>query len=442
MRLVWHAVGCAAVWATVCLMAQAQEKSEKGEKAPAVPTAKAKAKEEPQQPPAGKAKGKEVPKASEPAASEPPATAEQFPELHKRWQDLDAQLNGLAEQFAKAPSAEEKKVIRTRYVKLVQESEKLLPQLRSAAEAAFAAAPGKDPDVTKIVMGLVAFEYRRDDYEAALKLAKALFDVEVTEPALYAVAGAAAYHTDDYDQAEKWLTMAKDANKLDLEMTALLTDLPKRREAWAKEQEIRQKEAEADDLPRVKLETTKGTIVIELFENEAPQTVGNFVSLVEAKKYDGTLFHRVLPGFMAQGGDPQGTGIGGPGYTIYDELEGENYRRHFRGSLSMANEGQPNSGGSQFFLAFRATTHLDGKHTVFGRVIEGIDVLAKLQRRSPGAGPDIDLPAADKIIKAEVVRKREHDYKPTKVEKKEPAEGKGVKGKAEKSQPKEGKKTP
>jgi cyclophilin family peptidyl-prolyl cis-trans isomerase len=423
MRLVWHAVGCVALWATVGLAAQAQEKSDKGEKAPAAPAAKAK--EQPQQPP---------------EASEPKATAEQFPELFQRWQELDARLNELGEQFAKAPSSEEKKVIRARYVKLVQESEKLLPQLRSAAEAAFAAAPGKDADVTKIVMGLVALEYRRDDYEAALKLAQALFDAQVTEPALYGLAGAAAYHSDDYDQAEKWLTTAKESNKLDAEATAYLTDLPKRKEAWNKEQEIRKKEADADDLPRVKLETSKGTIVVELFENEAPQTVGNFVSLVEAKKYDGTLFHRVLPGFMAQGGDRQGTGSGGPVYTIYDEIDGANYRRHFRGSLSMANTGQPNSGGSQFFLTFRATTHLDGKHTVFGRVIEGMEVLAKLQRRNPAGGPELDLPAADKIIKAELVRKREHEYKPTKVEKKaEPAEEKGAKGKSEKSKGANGK---
>jgi cyclophilin family peptidyl-prolyl cis-trans isomerase len=440
MRLVWHAVGCAALLATVCLTAWAQEKSDKAQKAPAEPAAKAKAKEPPP-PPASKAKGKEKPqpaKASEPAAKTkakveaPPATAEQFPELYKQWQDLEARLDDLGAQFARAPSAEEKKVIRARYAKLVEESEKLLPSLRSAAEAAFAAAPGKDPDVTKVITGLVAYEYYHDNYEAAVKLAKGLFDAQVTEPALYAVAGAAAYHTDDYDQAEKWLTIAKEANKLDLEMTAFLTDLPKRREVWGKEQELRKKEAEADDLPRVKLETSQGTIVVELFENEAPQTVANFISLVEAKKYDGTLFHRVMAGFMAQGGDPQGTGTGGPGYTIYDELEGDNYRRHFRGSLSMANTGQPNSGGSQFFLTFRATTHLDGKHTVFGRVIEGIEVLAKLQRRSAEGGHALDLPPADKIDKAEVIRKRDHEYKPTKVEKKEPAGGKGVKGKAEK----------
>src|SRR5262249_42783381 len=158
----------------------------------------------------------------------------------------------------------------------------------------------------------------------------------------------------------------------------------------------------ANDLPRVKLETTKGTIIIELFENEAPQTVGNFVSLVEKKFYDGLTFHRVLGGFMAQGGDPTGTGTGGPGYHILCECFKPEARQHCRGTLSMAHAGR-DTGGSQFFLTFRPTTHLNGRHTAFGRVIEGMDVLAKLQRRDPQAA---NPPEPDKIVKAKVLRKR------------------------------------
>jgi cyclophilin family peptidyl-prolyl cis-trans isomerase len=161
----------------------------------------------------------------------------------------------------------------------------------------------------------------------------------------------------------------------------------------------------------VKLETNKGVMVIELFENEAPQTVGNFVSLVEGKKYDKLTFHRVLPGFMAQGGDPEGTGAGGPGYEIYCECYKPDYRRHFRGTLSMAHAGK-DTGGSQFFLTFRPTTHLNGKHTAFGRVIEGMDVLAKLQRIDPERPSSV---RPDTIVKAEVLRKRDHKYEPTKV---------------------------
>jgi peptidylprolyl isomerase/peptidyl-prolyl cis-trans isomerase B (cyclophilin B) len=149
---------------------------------------------------------------------------------------------------------------------------------------------------------------------------------------------------------------------------------------------------------------------VELFEDQAPNTVASFISLVEKGFYDGILFHRVIAGFMAQGGDPTGTGGGGPGYRFKDELNTPEARMHFRGSLSMANSG-PDTNGSQFFLTFRPTPHLNGRHTVFGRVIEGMDVLANLNRVQPpktGGPPE----NADKIVKATVVRKRDHEYKP------------------------------
>ena len=169
------------------------------------------------------------------------------------------------------------------------------------------------------------------------------------------------------------------------------------------------KEAEADDLPRVKLETSKGPIVVELFENEAPNTVANFVSLVEKGFYDGLTFHRVLPHFVAQGGDPKGDGSGGPGYSIACEWPNDPNRMHFRGVLSMAHAGR-DTGGSQFFLTMLPTPHLNDLHTVFGRVIEGAELLSELQRvdpQNPTAGKE-----PDRIVKATVVRKRDHAYEP------------------------------
>src|SRR3954454_20538708 len=113
-------------------------------------------------------------------------------------------------------------------------------------------------------------------------------------------------------------------------------------------------------------DTSRGKIVVELFPKEAPKTVNNFVFLARDKFYDGTKFHRVIPDFMVQGGDPEGTGSGGPGYRFNDELK-NTPRRHQRGSLSMANAG-PNTNGSQFFITHVATDWLDGKQTVFGQV--------------------------------------------------------------------------
>ena len=129
-----------------------------------------------------------------------------------------------------------------------------------------------------------------------------------------------------------------------------------------------------------RIRTEKGEIVVELYAADAPLTVENFVNLARSGFYDGTTFHRVIPGFMAQGGDPTGTGRGGPGYQFADEISS---RRHdSAGVLSMANAG-PNTNGSQFFITLAPTRHLDGRHTVFGRVTSGMDVLRRISERDP-----------------------------------------------------------
>ena len=128
--------------------------------------------------------------------------------------------------------------------------------------------------------------------------------------------------------------------------------------------------------PHIIMETDKGTMKIELFEQDAPGTVENFITLIEKGFYDGLTFHRVIDDFMIQGGCPRGTGTGGPGYTIKCEI---NPNKHLRGSLSMAHAGK-DTGGSQFFICHSPQPHLDGVHTVFGRVIEGLDVVDAIRK--------------------------------------------------------------
>jgi len=125
------------------------------------------------------------------------------------------------------------------------------------------------------------------------------------------------------------------------------------------------------------LQTTMGDVKIELLDDTMPITTGNFRKLVEKGFYNGTIFHRVIPNFMIQGGDPEGTGFGGPGYTIKDELPANN--RNARGTLSMANAG-PNTGGSQFFINVVDNRGLDRKHPVFGRVVSGMEVVDAITR--------------------------------------------------------------
>jgi len=128
----------------------------------------------------------------------------------------------------------------------------------------------------------------------------------------------------------------------------------------------------------VTMETIRGSIVIELYPEHAPKTVNNFVFLAREGYYDGVSFHRVIPDFVIQGGDPTGTGRGGPGYKFEDEVKG-NPLRHETGVLSMANAG-PNTNGSQFFITHSPQPHLDGKHTVFGKVTSGMDVVNAIRQ--------------------------------------------------------------
>ncbi len=125
--------------------------------------------------------------------------------------------------------------------------------------------------------------------------------------------------------------------------------------------------------PKVAMETTMGNVEIELFQDRAPKTAGNFRTLVEKGFYNGLVFHRVIDGFMIQGGCPKGTGTGGPGYEIPDEF-GAGLRHTSEGILSMANAG-PNTGGSQFFITLAPTPWLDGKHAIFGKVTKGIEIV-------------------------------------------------------------------
>ena len=162
--------------------------------------------------------------------------------------------------------------------------------------------------------------------------------------------------------------------------------------------------------PTVTIETNHGTITAEMYMDKAPKTAGNFIDLAKKGYYDDLIFHRVIEDFMIQGGCPDGTGTAGPGYNIPDEFA-EGLAHTAKGIFSMANAG-PNTGGSQFFLTFLPTDYLNGRHTVFGRVVDGFDVLHKLQRRNPESP---NPPNPDKIVEAKVLKKRNHPYVPKKV---------------------------
>ena len=164
------------------------------------------------------------------------------------------------------------------------------------------------------------------------------------------------------------------------------------------------------------INTSEGTIVCRLFDKEAPKTVGNFTDLAEGKRdwthpssgkkskdrlYDGTIFHRVIPNFMIQGGDPAGNGMGGPGYKFEDETKGSAHKFDKPGKLAMANSG-PNTNGSQFFITVAPTAWLTGNHTIFGEVVEGQDVADKIANVPRGAQ---DKPKKDVVLQSVVIER-------------------------------------
>lgn len=355
----------------------------------------------------GRGVAADVPAAVNDSATPSSDAKQNFTKAQQELKRLIGELAALQAEYQQ-PGADKQR-IEARFNAARDEARLAAASLETSATAVVLAEPNNEAAV-QVVRDVIQGAMASDDARKALAVTETLRKAGAADGPTLLAGATAAMTVSKLDEATEFVKAAAaagvDADKIESLERAIAAERPKVEAEMAK----RAAEAEADDLPRVKIETTKGTIVVELFENEAANTVANFISLVEQHFYDGTPFHRVIPQFMAQGGDPTGTGTGGPGYAIACECETPGARKHFLGSLSMAHAGK-NTGGSQFFLTFRPTEHLDGRHTVFGRVIEGFDVLPKLQRtEGERAGGE-----PDRILKAEVLRKRDHEYVPDKL---------------------------
>lgn len=302
--------------------------------------------------------------------------------LLKQWKDLDAELAAKEVEFQTAleTETEQRQILRDQYTVLVGQANDLVGRIKAAAITAFKA-NSNDESAAKLLVGIIMNDAEFGRHNDAIKLGETLISANV--------------------DGTLFETGAK-ADRLSVDSKELLEELF-----------IRNNQMKQNDLPQVKIETSKGEMVVELFEDEAPNTVANFISLVESKFYDGLKFHRVIEGFAAQAGDPKGDGTGGPGYKIACECYSPDSRRHFVGSLSMAHAGK-DTGGSQFFITLNRTEAQDGKHTVFGRIIKGIDVLDKLSRNAmmSAAIPNAETDVINSMV---VLRKRDHEYVPIKI---------------------------
>jgi len=298
------------------------------------------------------------------------------------WKELDSQLNASKSEYdAATQDVEKQDEIRKNYQFLVDQANELVEELKTAAVSEFEKEPN-NLSAVQVLLGAMMNDASAGQDEDVFDLGQQLIDGGIN-PRFFEIAAAS-------EQAE-------------IPVKEIFEELV-----------IRQAEAKADDLPRVKLITSKGEIVLELFENESPGTVGNFISLIKNDFYKDIKFHRVIQGVLAQCGCPKGDGSSGPGYKIYDECTNPEARRHFTGSLSMANSG-PDTGGSQFFLTHQRTSNLDGGHTVFGRIVSGMDVLRTLEvnHTMPAAIPGT---GADVLESVEIIRDRGTEYVPNKVE--------------------------
>ena len=334
--------------------------------------------------------------------------------LVKEMEAFKGNMEALKLRFSKATGAEKTKIVKEANAMSTSFQNKTYPRMMELAAQVYKLNP---EDTVAAELNLQTL-FSKNNYPELVRVSEGVLKKDPQAQLAANFNGIGKFATHDFEGAVKVLKAAETDGILIPNLAGQYLDIAEQYIGfWKTEQEIRAKEDAAtgeDQLPIVKLSTTKGDIEILMLENEAPNSVANFISLVEKKYYDGLKFHRVIPGFMAQGGcpnsrdKPEAAGQGGPGYTIACECYAENARRHFEGTLSMAHAGK-DSGGSQFFLTHLPTNHLNpepgktqGVHTVFGRTIKGLDVIRALE---------VD----DEIKSAVVVRKRSHEYTPKTV---------------------------
>lgn len=342
--------------------------------------------------------------------------------------DLESAKKAMREHLKKIAKAitlyrlsEDEKVdkeLQAEYQKLLIDGRALARELQLQMLLDARVSMGKDQEEkTKFIFDLFRTNSDLDRYEYNWELAQYLIDVgfEDSKKEIYAMIGRNALAQNDFLTARKFYEKAVSLQVFPEAEQKVGVVLPDATMKWPAEEAARKRDAEKGDLPRVVFETTKGKFVIELFEDEAPNTVGNFIHLVEKGFYNDLLFHRVEKHLVVQTGCPNADGTGGPGYSIKGENGLPNFRTHFRGAVGMALAGDnADSGGSQFYVCLVPLNFLDGRFTIFGRIVEGMDTIEHLNRVNLSEKSDEGERnlVPDQILNAKVLRKRNHEYVP------------------------------
>jgi cyclophilin family peptidyl-prolyl cis-trans isomerase len=302
--------------------------------------------------------------------------------------------------------------------KLKEENNFLQAKIYEDAFKVFAIDPNPGPQSLIIVMRELRSKlYAKEagdkfDPAGAWEICRLLVEKDLTNVSVLFDSFQALYALEKFSEAGEILDKLEAIDKKLANRIRPILDGTK--EKWQRELMIRRLESNTDDLPRVKLTTSEGDIIVELFENHAPNTVANFINLIQTKRFfDDKSFHLVKSGQYAQTGSPNNDGIGGAGYKIECECFREQIRHHFRGSLSMITSGK-DQGSSQFIITHQPNSIWDGRYTVFGRVIEGMDVVYKLKAVDATRGANSI--ETSKLVRADILRKRSHDYVPAIIE--------------------------
>lgn len=309
--------------------------------------------------------------------------------------------------------------LKRRFVELQTTGHAKYAELLAAALAEFQQGLDNQSIIADWLYNSLNENVENDEFEGMLPIAKALMEVNYPEDELLLRAGLTAFAMNDFDTAQKWIQQIVDTQRASPTFISINEEIGDLQREWEAELAIRAEDAAGEPLPRVLMHTTKGDVEIELFENQAPETVGHFIHLVEDGFYERLTFHRVLNHYMAQTGCPNGDGSGDAGYSIYNESMKPNARKFFRGTIGIALAQEPDTGGSQFFITYLPTPQLNNSFTAFGRVTKGMEIVANLNEIDPENKDEKKGPALlpDEILSIEVLSKRDHEYLPNKVPK-------------------------
>ncbi len=353
------------------------------------------------------------------------AAVKAFVEARERWSDVLIEMKSISIRFAN--DEDQTPAAKKRYYELREQSRVLMNETFDRAVDLLKVRPG-DFESGSLIATTLEYRESQSIFENSLEGVQLMMKEELTHPFLYLMGGRCAFIEGKMDESLKFyqdfvnLNGTEKLDKCDKLFSNMFEVYP---EMLAKEQ-AQLKIDESANLPRVELETTRGRVLIELFEDQAPNTVANFIQLVEDGFYDGTDFHQVLQNLLALGGDPVGDGSGTSGRLIPDEYDRDDARQQFRGYLAMAKRPSPrdntvlipDTASSQFVIALVPLLKSEQNQTVFGRVIEGMEAVCSFRRIDPSEKKEktVQLPP-DRIITAKVIRKRDHAYEVKYVEK-------------------------